>query len=333
MATIEEIMAGLDPTTRKRLTTAFGIEAKRMPTPSMGLTLALNGGLGFGRQVLVWGNKSAGKSLWSQRLVAMAQEMGLSCAWFDVENSWEDPWASRLGVNGKNLIYSPTKTVNGVAEEVGKLMTAGVDIIVVDSISSLVPGAFFDKGGELDEVNNSKQIGSLSRDLGVAIGQWNYLNKNTLLILISQIRNSFGAQHASHIPSGGHAATFFSSTIIKLTSSQSETDQIKGTLYRGDKSYEDKIGRPVSWAVQWNKLGPQNRFGTYDMYYDGPFVGIDRTAEILDYADKYGVIERGKTGWYTIFDQRIQGKSAAVKYLNENQAALDTIEGELLARI
>lgn len=333
MATIEEIMAGLDPTTRKRLSTAFGIEAKRMPTPSLGLTLALNGGLGFGRQVLVWGNKSAGKSLWSQRLVAMAQQMGLTCAWFDVENSWEDPWASRLGVDGKNLMYSPTKTVNGVAEEVGKLMTAGTDIIVVDSISALLPGAFFDKGGELDQVDNSKQIGSLSRDLGIAIQGWNYLNKNTLLILLSQIRNNFGAQHASHIPTGGFSTTFYSSTIIKLTSSQAEADQIKGTLYRGDMAYEDKIGRPVNWNIQWNKLGPQNRSGQYDMYYDGPFVGIDKASEILDYADKYGVIERTKQGYYTIFDEKIHGKKAALSYLAENPAVLDTIEGELLVRV
>ena len=58
----EEILAKLDPKTRQRIQLATSVSAERQKTPSIGLNMALKGGLGMGRQILLWGNKSAGKS-------------------------------------------------------------------------------------------------------------------------------------------------------------------------------------------------------------------------------------------------------------------------------
>jgi len=332
MNNIQDIMGKLSPTTRNRLTTALGKEAERQPTPSIGLNLALKGGLGFGRQVLLWGNKSAGKSALLQTLVGQAQKQGRTCAWIDAENSWSDEWATRLGADGNELILSEARSVNAATEDIKELMAAGTDIIIVDSISALVPGAFFSDKGELKEVDDSKQIGSASRDLGVAIKQWNLMNQNSLLILISQVRNSFGSMHASHIPDGGHAAKFFSSTVIKLWSSEAEANAIKGSVASGDRFYDEKIGRPVNWIVEYNKLGPQNRGGQYDFYYDGDFVGIDHVGEVLDYAEKYGIVEKGGA-WYKVYGEPLQGRAKAVAYLRENAEIVEKLEGELLAKV
>ena len=59
---IDNILAKLDPKTRSRVQSAQDIVVEKQLTPSIGLNMALKGGLGFGRQALVWGNKSAGKS-------------------------------------------------------------------------------------------------------------------------------------------------------------------------------------------------------------------------------------------------------------------------------
>ena len=92
-----------------------------------------------------------------------------------------------------------------------------VDIIVVDSISALLPAIYFEKDGEeLKNLQDTKQIGAEAKDMTHAVKMLNYANKNTLLVLISQQRNSFGSMHASHIPTGGMAVKFFSSTVIKL---------------------------------------------------------------------------------------------------------------------
>jgi hypothetical protein len=53
---IDDILAKLDTKTRDRVQSAIDVKVEKQKTPSIGLNLALKGGLGFGRQVLVWGN-------------------------------------------------------------------------------------------------------------------------------------------------------------------------------------------------------------------------------------------------------------------------------------
>ncbi|MDA0949880.1 MAG: hypothetical protein O3A64_04045, partial [Proteobacteria bacterium] len=130
---IDDILARLDPKTRSRVQSAVDVTVEKQPTPSIGLNLALRGGLGFGRQVLVWGNKSSGKSSFCLQMIAEAQKAGKTCAWIDAEHSYDKSWAEKLGVNSEELIYSPAKSVNDMVDVATQLMEAEVDIIVVDS--------------------------------------------------------------------------------------------------------------------------------------------------------------------------------------------------------
>jgi recombination protein RecA len=206
------------------------------------------------------------------------------------------------------------------------LMTAGVDIIVVDSISALLPAIYFDKDGdELKQLQDTKQIGAEAKDMTHAVKMLNYANQDTLLVLISQQRNQFGSMHASHIPTGGMAVKFFSSTVIKLWSSEAEANQIKDEVQVGDKLIQQKVGRPVNWIIDYNKLGPPNLSGQYDFYYQGSHVGVDRVAEVLDVAEMMGKVERGGA-WYTVLGERLQGRAKAVQYLRDNPQAVDTLE-------
>ena len=311
-------MAKLDPKTRARVQSAQNVEVHKQLTPSIGLNVALKGGLGYGRQVLVWGNKSAGKSSFCLQMIALAQQEGKTCAWIDAEASYDQKWAEQLGVDSSSLIYSQAKTVNDMVDVGVKLMEAGVDVIVVDSISALLPGIYFEKdGNEMKDLQDTKQIGAEAKDMTHAVKMLNYANKNTLLVLISQQRNQFGSMHASHIPTGGMAVKFFSSTVIKLWSSEAEANAIKAGVAVGDKIIEQRVGRPVNWIIDYNKLGPPNLSGQYDFYYQGESLGVDRIGETLDVAEMYGLIEKGGA-WYTINGERFQGRAKAVAYLREN---------------
>ena len=325
----DEILARLDPKTRARVQLAFEVEVERQSTPSIGLNVALKGGLGFGRQVMIWGNKSAGKSSWCLELIAIAQKNGKTCAWIDAENSYDKFWAERLGVDSDSLIYSGAKTINDMVDVATDLMEAGVDIIVVDSISALLPAIYFEKDGEeLKELKDTKQIGSEAKDMTHAVKMLNYANKNTLLILISQQRNQFGSMHASHIPTGGMATKFFSSTIIKLWSSEAEANAIKAGIQVGDRILEQKVGRPVNWIIDYNKLGPQNLSGEYDFYYQGESVGIDGVAETLRVAEMMGYVQKGGS-WYTIEGERIQGEKNASNFLREHPEVVETLRNKI----
>jgi recombination protein RecA len=328
----EEILAKLDPKTRQRVQLATEIDVQKQVTPSIGLNLALKGGLGYGRQVLVWGNKSAGKSSFCLQMIAEAQKDGKICAWIDSESSYSAEWASRLGVDSDKLIYSPAKTINDMVDVGVQLMQAGVDIIVVDSISALLPAIYFEKDGEeLKNLQDTKQIGAEAKDMTHAVKMLNYANKDTLLVLISQQRNQFGSMHASHIPTGGMAVKFFSSTVIKLWSSEAEANAIKTGIRVGDKIIEQKVGRPVNWIIDYNKLGPPNLSGQYDFYYQGDTVGVDGVGETLDVAEMMGIVQKGGA-WYTVGEERFQGRAKTVDYLRNNPDVVDRLRGEIYAK-
>jgi recombination protein RecA len=213
-----------------------------------------------------------------------------------------------------------------------KLMDAGVDIIVVDSISALLPAIYFEKdGNEMKDLQDTKQIGAEAKDMTHAVKMLNYANKNTLLVLISQQRNQFGSMHASHIPTGGMAVKFFSSTVIKLWSSEAEANAIKAGIKVGDKIIEQRVGRPVNWIIDYNKLGPPNLSGQYDFYYQGESLGVDGVGETLDVAEMVGAVEKGGA-WYTVNGERLQGRAKAVSYLRDNPDVVDKLIEDISAK-
>jgi recombination protein RecA len=320
--TIEEALAQLDPKIRKNIGVGTGINIEVQPTPSVGLNRALNGGLPYGRQVLIWGSKSSAKSSLCLQTIAMAQKQGKLCAWIDAEMSYSEEWAIKLGVDPENLIYSQARTINEMVDVGVALMEAGVDIIVVDSITSLLPAIYFEKGSdELKQLENTKQIGAESRDFSNAWKMINYANnkvKPTLFILISQSRNNINAMYTSQQPSGGQATKFYSSTVIKLFSSESDNQALKGKIQIGDKLIEEKIGRRVRWELQFSKTSPSFQSGEYDFYFRGDSLGIDSIGDLVDTAELAGLINR--TGaWYQLDDgTKIQGRDGFINRVKED---------------
>ena len=331
--TLEEALAQLDPKIRKTLSSGEGISIERQPTPSFGLNKALGGGLPYGRQVLIWGSKSSAKSSMCLQMIGMAQKEGKLCAWIDAEMSYSEDWAKRLGVDTEQLIYSQARTINEMVDVGVALMEAGVDLIVVDSITSLLPAIYFEKGSDdLKALENTKQIGAESRDFSNAWKMINYANnkvKPTLFVLISQSRNNINAMYTSQQPSGGQSTKFYSSTVIKLFSSESDNQAIKGKIPVGDKLIEEKIGRKINWQLQFSKTSPAFQSGEYDFYFVGENIGIDAIADLVDTAELAGIVER--TGaWYILPDgNKVQGRDGFINKVKEDPSLLESIKEKL----
>jgi recombination protein RecA len=319
--TLEEALAQLNPKLRKTVSNGEGISITTQATPSFGLNKALNGGLPYGRQVLIWGSKSSAKSSVCLQTIAMAQKEGKLCAWIDAEMSYSEDWAVKLGVDPSQLLYSQARTINEMVDVSVAFMEAGVDIIVVDSITSLLPAIYFEKGtDELKQLENTKQIGAESRDFSNAWKMINYANnkvKPTLFILISQSRNNINAMYTSQQPSGGQSTKFYSSVVIKLFSSESDNQAIKGKIQIGDKLIEEKVGRKIRWEVQFSKTSPGFQSGEYDFYFRGDQVGLDEIADLVDTAELAGLVER--TGaWYLLPDgSKVQGREGFINKIRE----------------
>jgi len=332
---VEDVLAQLNPKLRKNVLVGDAVpKTEYAATPSYGLNRALNGGLPYGRQVLIWGSKSSAKSSLCLQMIGIAQKEGKICAWIDAEMSYDKEWAEKLGVDTSKLIVSQARTINEMVDVGVQLMEAGVDLIVVDSITSLLPAIYFEKDSdELKQLENTKQIGAESRDFSNAWKMINYANnkvKPTLFVLISQSRNNISAMYTSQQPTGGQATKFYSSTVIKLFSSESDNQAIKGKIYVGDKAIEEKIGRKVRWEVQFSKTSPAFQSGEYDFYFRGDSLGIDSIGDLVDTAELAGLVTR--TGaWYQLEDgTKVQGREGFINRVKEDLDLQELLKSKLI---
>jgi recombination protein RecA len=327
---IAEVLASVDKKSHNHLSIASDISIDRIETPSIGLTNALNGGWGTGRQVLIWGPKSAGKSTFCMAQIGIAQRQGKTCAYFDVEKTFDPAWAEAQGVDTEALIYSSTGTITALVNDATQLMKAGIDIIVVDSITALMPASYVDEDGELKDFEKTGAIGGLSRGLSAALSQLNYANRNTLLVLVSQTRMAQkGSMYWGMAPTGGESVKFYSSQVVKLYSSEGSANMIEGEFLIGDKIIKKPIGRKVTYSVDWNKLGPQGTQGEYNLYFAGDHVGIDNYGEILGIGVEKGVVRKAGA-WYYYGEEKVgQGEIKAAAHLRENPEMFASIKKDI----
>jgi recombination protein RecA len=209
------------------------------------------------------------------------------------------------------------------------LLNAGVDIIVIDSISSLLPAVYFEKDSdELKPLDQTKQIGAESKDLKHAWLMLNYANnreKPALIIAISQSRNNIQQTYTQAAPTGGNTTQFMSSTIVKLFSSSSDSQAIKAKIQVGDKLIEQKVGRKVRWEVLNSKTSAPGDSAEYDFYYRGDYIGIDSIGDLVDTAEMLGFVNR--TGaWYLLPDgSKVQGRDAFVAKVKEDKGLYNSL--------
>jgi recombination protein RecA len=323
---LEDYLAKLDPKTAARVRTAQEVEIVRLPLASHGLTEALEGGIAKGRITLVYGPQSSGKTLLAQQSISKWQKEGLVCCFVDVEGTWDKEWAAKLGVDNDQLILIQAKSSARIEEEIAPHLHAGIDVIVVDSISNIMPATFID-GQELKGQEERKQIGAHAKAITALINGILYANEDTAIFLISQATFDFSGMHPRLIPHGGKKVLFAASQIIRLSSSNTEKEQIKGEHWVGSHVFNAPIGREVNALVEKNKLGKSHGTAKYNMYYAGKRVGIDYVAEVIEEASNFDVLE-GK-GWMSWRGQKWQGKANATAHFREFPEDLEMLLQDL----
>lgn len=330
MTNIDDILARLSKKTSDKYRLAKDISKDYIPTASIGLNMVLGGGVGVGKQSTFYGNQSAGKSSILLQTIGAAQLAGRGCAYIDAEKTFDPVWAERLGVNTNELLVSQVSSIGDYADVSIDMIKAGVELIVVDSTSALMPKSFFDDG-QVKAFENTGQIGQFAKELGQAGRMIQGENYTAAMVHISQVRMDLSGFHASQKASGGKEVEHADSLKVRLFSSKSDKEAIEGDITVGDQIMKEHIGRKVTWHIDKNKLNGHYGNGEYNLFFRGDHVGIDKYGELLSYGIKYGIVKQGGS-WITIFDERVQGKDSASKYLRDNPTVADKIEGEILAQ-
>jgi recombination protein RecA len=277
---------------------------------------------------LLYGNTSSGKSLLMLQSIGQWQKQGLICAYVDAEGTFSADFAERLGVDTDQLILIQKKSFGAVTDEVVPLLQAGIDVLVIDSISLMLPEVFVDSDGGVADFDKMKQIGAHAKSTSIMINALHYANEKTSIVIISQTTTQINQTYVKQVPHGGVKLPFACTQIIKLTSSATEANQIKGQVFQGNKIVELPIGRPVQVVVEKNKLGPQSREALYNLYYDGPMIGVDTVDELVTMCEGTGVLKKAGA-WYFYGEEKWQGKKALVASVKDDEVLEAQLESEL----
>lgn len=330
----EDIMASLDKDTKAMVKIGSEIGREIIPTASWGLNQLLGGGLRKGKQHTFWGGEQAAKTGLMLSTVAINQRRGENVAWIDAEHSFDPVWASRLGVDTDKILVSEVSTISELTNLQVKLIKMGFDLIVIDSTSALMPKSFIDKDGELKDFENTGQLGQMAKDLGQMCKMIQGINYTCAIVHISQARVDVGspAMTKPFKPTGGKEVEHTDSLRVRLMSSKSDAKALMSNVRYGDVLIEEKIGIPVTWKIDKNKINGKYGAGDYEFYTGGDFVGLDSSGEVLDAGVKYGIVEKGGA-WYTIFGERKQGRASAVEYVRNNQTIREKIESAVASKL
>ena len=147
------------------------------------------GGIPVGRLVEVWGAESSGKTSIAYQIITEYQKNGQSAALIDLELSFEPKRAKLFGVDTKNLTIGRPDNGEKALDLVRKLMDKNYGIIIIDSLSSLVPQNSLDIVALDSNVQPAGIARLLSKALPILLMKAH--KTDTTILFINQVRADF----------------------------------------------------------------------------------------------------------------------------------------------
>lgn len=295
-----------------RLGEASEINVDKFSSGSIGLDLALGGGIPKGRIIEVYGPESAGKTTLTLHMIAEVQKAGGIAGFIDAEHALDPVYAKNIGVNIDELYISQPDYGEQALEIADSMIRSGaVDIIVVDSVAALVPKK------EIDGDMGDAVVGLQARLMSQALRKLTASVSKTkcTVVFINQLREKVGVMFGSpETTTGGRALKFYSS--VRLDIRRIESIKQNGEV----------LGNHVRVKVVKNKIAPPFREAEFDIMFGN---GISASGEAIDLGVKYDIIEKGGA-WYSYKGEKIgQGRERAKAYLEENPEIFEEVRNAI----
>lgn len=282
----------------------------RVDSGSFNLNEILGGGYPMGRIIEIFGPESSGKTTVALHAVAELQKRatltGKKVLFIDAEHALDVLYAEALGVDVANLIITQPDTGED-ALQIAEFMTKSgiIEGFVLDSVAALVPKA------ELDGEIGDSHVGLLARLMSQAMRKLAGVigRAGVVGIFINQIREKVGIMFGNpETTPGGRALKFYASIRLDV---------------RTIEVIKNKDGFPVLkktkiTAVK-NKVASPHRIAHVDIEFGK---GISRSGEIIDIGTEIGLIKKSGA-WFTIGEERINGREAAKLYLEDNPKIIE----------
>ena len=126
----------------------------------------------------------------------------------------------------------------------------------------------------------------------------------TVVIFINQLRQKIGIVYGNpETTPGGNALKFYCSVRLDI--------RRKKPIKRGD----EVIGSEVKVKVVKNKMAPPFREAEFEILFG---TGVNRNAELIDTAEKLGIVEKSGT-WYSYDGAKLaQGREKVLAHLDDH---------------
>lgn len=299
----------------------------RIPTGIFLLDFALLGGVPFNRVIHIIGERSAGKSMLSDKIAAGAQQMlpEQSIVKIDVEGTHDSVWSEKLGVDLDRLhVVQPETGEIAVDLADAFIGTKEVSVVIIDSIAALVPMKEVDDSAEDQHVGlQAKLVSRMVRKVTAGMIRERQRGHYVTIVLVNQFRSKIGGMifgDPRSIP-GGKALEF--SATVQLVMKNKEQ------IGRDEFDAESVVRNSHVFQIQKNKISAGLRAGEFDLLrVPDDDLGlkegdVDDAETILTYAKKFGVFTGGGSSWVLEFwDYRVEvrGMRDAVEKLYADPA-------------
>jgi recombination protein RecA len=293
------------------------VNTSRIISGSLTLDVVLGGGWPMNRWVELVGEASHGKTAIALRTIAANQKVNpdFTAVWIAAED-FDVKYAELCGVDTKRVILVETNNMEDAYEAVIKFMESkAVDMVVIDSLPALVPGAEDEK--EMDEftvgrgalITNKffrKVASATKRDMIDS-------ERPVLGMMINQYRMKIGVMHGDPRTTPGGLGKDYAYSI------RCEVKR-DDWLEVGTGQEKRRIGQTIRVRTIKNKTFPPQQTAYLDFYFadGGPIDAgsYDAGKEIVALSILNGIVDR-RGGWMYYNDRKWQGAQALIDSIRE----------------
>ena len=272
------------------------------------------GGFAKGKLYELRGWEGVGKSTICGHAVANCQNNGGKALYIDGEHALDKTYFSALGVDVDSMYLSqPSSGEEGFSVAIELIKTGKIDLVIIDSDSSLIPKSVI-LDGEVGGASIGKKA-KLNSDVYPKLKN-TLVTHNTCVLVVSQFREKIGVMFGNpETTQGGHALKYAADCIIEIR---------KGTA---SKDGEDIMGTLTRIKTIKNKMYPPFKKGEFEIIYGK---GIDKFGEILTLAVEMNIIQKAGS-WYSYGEDKIgQGFDAVKLLIADNPELYEEIEKKVI---
>lgn len=295
-------------------------------------------GIPKGKIIQLYGHEASGKTTLALEMSAAVCKSGGTVCYIDWENEVVPEYAHHLGVptdDGEHFMLVSPDTLEEGFITAYTMASAGVDLIIFDSVGAAVPKATFEKS--LGDITDTGRIGLVASFWSTNLPRLKErVSKSGSVILgISQIRANISTMGygEKNTVQGGNAWKFYSALRLLLKRIATEKGKIRNLLT--NQVEEGIIGSYV--RVRADKCKQSSIQGNETNIYIRYGEGVDNLRSLIDVAVSYKIIVKAGS-WVTWMlpdgtEKKVQGVEKIRDLLVADKSLQVTLQAQVRDRM